>query len=185
MIWRVVVPIKQPGTRKSRLAGSLDAAARDELAERMFHHVMRVIAMVPDTVPVALSPTRPAGWQGAWLADWDAVNPMLATLRHDELSHGFCVINADLPLLCRDDVSAMLAAAAQAGIAIAPDRAGSGTNAVALAPGNTIGFHFGPDSFAAFSRAAGTPARTVKTPGLATDVDYAEDIAAIGAICPG
>ncbi|GGY98235.1 2-phospho-L-lactate guanylyltransferase [Novosphingobium colocasiae] len=183
MTWRVVVPIKQPGSRKSRLAGALDAAAREDLAERMFRHVMAVLAEIPGVSPLVLCPVRPAGWSGEWVADWDEVNVMLAALRGAVSEQGFCTINADLPLLCGHDVSALLAAAGEAGIALAPDRGGTGTNAVALAPGHTVDFHFGPGSFAAFARETGALARTVTTPGLATDIDCAEDLAIIATAC--
>lgn len=179
--WRVIVPIKPPGQRKTRLAAALDPEARAALAQDMFRHVMAVLAQVPEAAPLVLSPRCPAGWSGAWLPDRLPVNAMLGLLRRAEPQRGFAVVNADLPLLRREDIHRLISAASDAGIALAPDGAGTGTNAVALAPGHGIAFHFGPASFAAFLAEAGARARTVRTPGLATDIDRPEDLAALAA----
>ena len=70
---------------------------------------------------------------------------------------------------------ALLAEAGDSHIAIAADRHGTGTNAVALAPGRHIRFCFGAESRAGFS--AQTGVRVLNRPGLALDVDCPEDLA--------
>jgi 2-phospho-L-lactate guanylyltransferase (CobY/MobA/RfbA family) len=65
-------------------------------------------------------------------------------------------------------------------VAIAPDRAGSGTNGLALTPPDVIAFRFGIGSCAAHlgaAREAGVPAVEVHRPGLAFDLDTPADLA--------
>ncbi len=69
---------------------------------------------------------------------------------------------------------------ASASVAIAPDRLGTGTNGLALAPPGVIGFRFGTGSFAAHraeAQAAGVEPAIVARPGLAFDLDTPEDLA--------
>ncbi len=64
-------------------------------------------------------------------------------------------------------------------MAIAPDRAGAGTNALALRPTSAIPFRFGPGSHEAHRRAAeaaGLEVVTVERPGLAFDLDTPADL---------
>jgi 2-phospho-L-lactate guanylyltransferase len=78
-------------------------------------------------------------------------------------------------------VAALLdALPAAGGVAIAPDRAGRGTNGLALRPPDAIGFRFGAGSFAAHradAEAAGVPLVEVHRPGLEFDLDTPADLA--------
>ncbi|MGH2457081.1 MAG: 2-phospho-L-lactate guanylyltransferase, partial [Candidatus Limnocylindria bacterium] len=90
------------------------------------------------------------------------------------------VLHGDLPNLAVDDVRALVDAIPAAGVAIAPDRAESGTNGLALRPPDAIGFRFGPGSFAAHraeARRAGLSLAVVRRPGLAFDLDTPDDLA--------
>jgi 2-phospho-L-lactate guanylyltransferase (CobY/MobA/RfbA family) len=65
-------------------------------------------------------------------------------------------------------------------VAIAPDRAGTGTNGLALRPPDALGFAFGTDSLAAHREAAGDAGVAlveVHRPGLAFDLDTPADLA--------
>ena len=65
-----------------------------------------------------------------------------------------------------------------------PDRHGTGTNALLLAPPDAIVPAFGPGSFdrhVAAARAAGVAAHVERLPSLALDVDTAGDLAALRA----
>lgn len=179
MNWLAVVPLKPRGERKSRLAAELDPTARDDLAEAMFRHVIAVVGSLPDVTALVLSPQRPDGWGGLWRADEDELNAMLGRLRGEQPARGFAVINADLPLLSPEDIVALLALAGDTHIAIAPDRHGTGTNAVALAPGRQIRFHFGAESRAGFQAEAGAWGRVLHRTGLASDVDCPADLALV------
>jgi 2-phospho-L-lactate guanylyltransferase len=91
------------------------------------------------------------------------------------------VLHGDLPNLTAADVIALISAVpAPSGVAIAPDRAGRGTNGLALRPPRAIPFLFGAGSFAAHrsaAEAAGLPVAIVERPGLAFDLDTPEDLA--------
>jgi 2-phospho-L-lactate guanylyltransferase len=66
-----------------------------------------------------------------------------------------------------------------AGVAIAPDRRGTGTNGLALHPPNAIPFRFGADSFAAHqeaAHAADLSVAVVQRRGLAFDLDTPDDL---------
>jgi 2-phospho-L-lactate guanylyltransferase len=91
------------------------------------------------------------------------------------------VLHGDLPNLATDDIAALLDAVPEpAGVAIAPDRAGSGTNGLALRPPDAIPFRFGIGSLAAHRAAAdeaGVARVEVDRPGLAFDLDTPADLA--------
>ncbi len=190
MSWTVIVPLKESGARKSRLAQRLDGPARDRLALAMFGHVAATIAATGASVAL-LSPERAVGWSGAWHRDGyrddgESLNAALAALRPAGMSR-FAVIHADLPFLAADDIASLFAAADESGLAIAPDRHGSGTNAVAIADERPFAFRFGRESLAAFVADAGARHAVVLTPGLMRDVDTPADLdeaTAAGAVLP-
>jgi len=90
------------------------------------------------------------------------------------------VLHGDLPELDVPDVQALIAAVPpEGGVAIAPDRGGSGTNGLALRPPPAIPFEFGTNSFSAHreaARNAGVPLAIVRRPGLAFDLDTPDDL---------
>ena len=70
-------------------------------------------------------------------------------------------------------------------VTIVPDRHGTGTNALLLAPPDAIAPSFGPGSLArhtAAARAAGIEPRTEAVPTLVLDVDTGDDLAAMAAL---
>jgi 2-phospho-L-lactate guanylyltransferase len=84
------------------------------------------------------------------------------------------IVSADLPLLRSSDMDALLRSALAEGSAIAPDRHGTGTNALALVSARNCQFHFGRGSFAAH-RGNMPAAAVVRRWGLALDVDTPHD----------
>jgi 2-phospho-L-lactate guanylyltransferase len=89
------------------------------------------------------------------------------------------IVPADLPLVSAEDVGAVLDAGRTASVAIAPDRAGDGTNALLLSPPNAIEPGFGLASFSrhrALADAAGKRTSAVERPGLALDLDTPADV---------
>lgn len=178
MDWTALVPIKQGGAGKSRLAGLLDQEERERLAGHMAAHVLATLAACPQMrETVILSPQRPEGWRGGWSPDRGrGLNAELAVWRQKFGSEPLLVLHADLPLLTPADVATLLDRAEGEGAALATDRKGSGTNALALADGRAFEFRFGPDSCQLHARqGGGVP--VVISPGLAADLDTAEDLA--------
>jgi 2-phospho-L-lactate guanylyltransferase len=183
--WRAIVPLKQGAAAKSRLAGVLDAGERRGLAERMARHVLAVLAALPQVDQLELlSPAPLAGWQGDWREDrGEGLNPALERWRAEHGGENLLVVHADLPHLAGDDLASLLAAAEAGGAALATDRAGLGTNALALTAGTALAYRFGPDSRRL--HAAQCPGLAVLSlPGLAFDVDTANDVALLAEPIP-
>jgi 2-phospho-L-lactate guanylyltransferase len=188
---RIIVPHRGLEAAKTRLAPSLSPDERMFLASQLLQRVLKVCREVTDDV-VVISPSRalreivePSGArlvvqrgmglnEGLEQARFDAVVEDIGTL---------VVLHGDLPNLRPDDVRVLidaLPADGGPGVAIAPDRAGTGTNGLVLRPPDVIRFRFGPGSFAkhvAEVQAAGVPLVAVNRAGLAFDLDTPEDLA--------
>ena len=184
MSWTALVPIKSPGDRKSRLAALLSQDERVRLSDFMFWHVLGVLQQVPSISQIAvISAELPPGWKGRWIVDTG--RGLNAELQSASAAFGrnILVIHADLPALTVDDVDALLAAAEREtkdakgqGVAIAPDRHQSGTNAVAVEDASDFRFSFGARSFAKHCTIAAERGTTVCRDGLALDVDFPDDL---------
>jgi 2-phospho-L-lactate guanylyltransferase len=178
MTWTAIIPLNAPAQRKSRLSAALSALHRDALAEELYRHVMGCVerSALFHTV-VTLSPALPPAGVPTklWQQEGNDLNAELARAR-SLTSDPLLVLNADLPLLAPDDLLAFVDAAESAGCALAADRHGTGTNAVALLPGVPFVFAFGPDSLATHSLSA-PQASVVHRAGLACDLDTPADIA--------
>jgi 2-phospho-L-lactate/phosphoenolpyruvate guanylyltransferase len=173
--WRVVVPIKQGNDGKSRLGAMMEGDARSSLAERMAAHVLGVLQGCFDRSQITIvSPRCPGDWEGDWMRDEGrGLNAELSAWRAAQGDRPNLIIHADLPLLVADDVRALLRAADQ-GAALATDRAGQGTNALAIADGRSLTLCFGANSRA--RHCAQYPDMPVlQREGLMADLDTPDD----------
>ena len=182
----VIIPFKQPEQAKGRLAAALDKAQRLQLAGAMLQHVVGAARQAANVQQLCLvGPKLPDLLPDVpLLADPGfGLNPALqVALTHvsRELAARMIVLFADLPLLTSQDIE-LLAAAPADTIAMAPDRHGTGTNALSLPLPEARGFTFcfGPDSFArhrAEANRLGIRIEEVHSQGLARDVDMPEDL---------
>jgi 2-phospho-L-lactate guanylyltransferase len=92
------------------------------------------------------------------------------------------LVPGDTPLVRPADLAGLLTAAP--GVVIVPDRHGTGTNALLLAPPDAIEPSFGEGSFARHLEAAeqaGVPHRVEEIRTLALDVDTPDDLAELAA----
>ena len=146
--WRAVVPIKQGANGKSRLASVMSREERDALALRMARHVLAELRSCTAIAEIAILSTHcPAWWPGVWVEDrGQGLNTELADWRRSVGEVPVLIVHADLPLLRADELDELLAVAATQGIALATDRAGQGSNALAIADGRAFDFRFGPGS---------------------------------------
>jgi len=90
------------------------------------------------------------------------------------------VLPADVPLVTPASLVPLLAA--EAGVTLVPDRAGTGTNALLMAPVGALPFRFGPSSLARHreeAAARGLPVRVLEIPELALDIDTPYDLNAL------
>lgn len=187
---RIIVPHRGLEAAKTRLATSLSPDERRDLARQLLERVLRVACEVCDDV-VVISPSReladivePIGArlvvqrgmglnEGLEQARFDALYDDIGTL---------VVLHGDLPNLHPADVEALIASLPSSGpgVAVAPDRGGTGTNALVLRPPGVIGFRFGVGSFAAHLEEvdrARVPLVAVSRGGLAFDLDTPQDLA--------
>lgn len=177
MKWSAVIPLKGSGERKTRLAHRFTAEERRALSDAMFAHVAQVLRACPEIADVAvLSDIRPAGWEGTFFVDAGrGLNAEMEAVAERARSQPFLVIHADLPLVTTADIADLLARAAEAGIALAPDQHGTGTNAIALTAAGKFPFAFGENSYTRHLAATDGKANVVTRTGLAVDIDTSED----------
>ena len=187
---RIIVPHRGLEAAKTRLAPSLDPEERVMLASQLLQRVLRVSREVTEDV-VVISPSRALAEiveaSGARLVAQRGMglNEGLDQARAEAVHQGIdtlLVLHGDLPNLRPDDIRTLWRALPEegVGVAIAPDRAGTGTNALALRPPDIIAFRFGVGSFAAHAaevERAGVPAVAVNRAGLAFDLDTPADLA--------
>ena len=183
------MPHRGLAAAKTRLAPVLDAGERESLARTLLGRVLSVARDACDDV-VVISPSE--GLRsivedaGARLSVQRGMglNEGLEQARGEALRDGvdvLAILHGDLPNLAADDITTLVAAVPQPrGVAIAPDRNGTGTNGLVQTPPDAIAFAFGPDSFARHRDAAadaGAPIIVVDQPGLAFDLDTPADLA--------
>lgn len=198
-LW-VVIPYKGSAGSKRRLAGLLDTDARARLSQTMFEGVLeaacsasaveRVLVLHPATARV-VTPSHPrlsliAESQEVDAAPRDGLVDRLNTaLRQAQRvatlggASGLLMLPSDLPTVTGGDIDALIAAAEQSDVVIAPDRVSEGTNALLLAPPAAIEPRFGFGSYEEHRRqaqAAGVRVQVVERPGLALDLDTPADV---------
>lgn len=198
-----LVPVKRFDQGKSRLGAVLSPEERTALSRAMFERVVsRVLGglsasgeiagtlVVTDDQGVAerahevgaeamvsagVGPTRRLG---------AIVDEGLAALRARGATAAV-VIMGDLPALEAEDVRAMSAILGGADVVLAPDDAGSGTNALAMRLPAPMPTRFrGGESLMAHlveAKARGLQVALCQRPGLGFDVDQPEDVARLSA----
>ena len=181
-----VVAVKARPHCKSRLAGRLAPQSRVLLVRLMLNGVLealrgarsigRIVVVSPerDTVPPNICVLRDPG---------DGLNPALDSARQVLVDNGvteLLILPADLPLITADDIDQLVATGRRTGFASATDAAGTGTNALYIAPPAFFRFQFGPGSrFHHFDEAArlGMGAEALRLQGLEFDLDGPADLA--------
>jgi 2-phospho-L-lactate guanylyltransferase len=95
-------------------------------------------------------------------------------------TRGVLVLPADLPLVRREDVLTLIDHASDPPVVvIAPDRHGTGTNALLISPSGLIEYDFGENSFQRHCervKQAGARLEIVDLPTLGLDLDIPEDL---------
>lgn len=189
MTCTLVLPVKPFAEGKSRLASALPATERERLARTCFLHVLETVRSAAADLRVEVHSRCPEvlklSGSAAVREQGDTLNAVLEAARQQALKRAdthFIILFADLPLLAVADVQVLVQATRRTGLALAPDRAGTGTNALGLSLACDLPFLFGQNSSARFMAAAharGYVPERVLTPGLATDLDTPEDLALV------
>lgn len=172
-------------TCKTRLSACLSPQRRIDLVSTMLHHVVAVLEQVRGIDRVAVvSPERNVLPETVLAVD-DAGGGLNQALRAaaKEARRGgadrLVIVHGDLPLLKAEEVTALIEASRGCGLAIAPDRRDSGTNALCLPWPLRFTFEFGPESFPRYlaqMAAQGLSPAVVRLPGLAFDLDEPADL---------
>jgi 2-phospho-L-lactate/phosphoenolpyruvate guanylyltransferase len=180
-----LIAIKQRVRCKTRLAETLAPAARLQLVRSMLAAVLsaadaapavrQIVVVSPerDTVPSNVPVIVDTG---------EDLNVALTEAHRMLLEFGYreaLILPADLPTITAADIDGLIHAGGIGGFAIAPDTAGSGTNALCLASAQPFRFQFGPDSRHLHLQEAeriGLSPQVVHLPGLQFDVDSPADL---------
>ena len=187
-----VLPLKNPGNAKTRLAPALTPEERHKLFCFMAEDVLAALSDaegLEGTVVV----TRDT-WAQTLAERYGAVvlqeranrgqSPAVADAAAALAAAGAgaaLALPGDVPLVSPAEIGQVLAAHGPApSVTLAPAGDGRGTNCVACSPPDAIRFHFGHDSFGphrAEARALGIEPRIVAgLAGIALDVDKPEDL---------
>lgn len=156
-LW-LVIPLRSLRDGKSRLAPALDPDQRYRLVDWLLTRTLAQAAQFPGLDrTLVVSPCEQARARalagGAQVLEEHAPGGLNHALRQAQLVlRGFeavrmLMISCDLPLLQAEDLQRLADASSATTIALAPDRAHQGTNAMCLGSEIDFEFSFGPDSF--------------------------------------
>lgn len=188
-----ILPIKSLGAAKQRLATKLGSGSRQALAQAMFSDVLaslRHVAGIEEIVVVTANDVAESAARGNGVRllhdPAEAGQSAAATIgiRHAVASRyeRVLLVPGDTPLLDPSEVDVMLAR--RSSVTIVPDRHGTGTNCLLLAPPEAIEPSFGPgslDRHLTAARAAGIDPVIEHASTLMLDVDTPDDLAELSA----
>lgn len=189
-----LLPVKGFRNAKQRLSPLLSCAARELLAEAMFHDVLAqvrrarglgatfVVTRDDKVASLALTAGAEVIRESSENGETGAVD--FARL---ELKHAGCeavlIVPGDMPLVRADDIEAVLSQvpldAAAPFALLVPSHDHLGTNALLLAPPDLIELRFGYDSFnfhLSELRTRGLPVRCFENEHIALDIDEPKDL---------
>ena len=188
-----VLPVKRFAEAKQRLAGGMGASHRAELAAAMLEDTLDAVGAAPSIERTIVVTGEPRATDVS-IARGAAVLPdpgegghsgaaLAGIERAIELgARRVVLLPIDCPLLEPRELERLLTGMPERYVAIVPDRHGTGTNALALAPPDAIEPSFGEGSCArhvAAARAAGVPYGVEELPSLALDLDTPADVVAL------
>jgi 2-phospho-L-lactate guanylyltransferase len=187
-----VLPVKRFASAKQRLDRALGAGTRRALAEAMVSDVLTALRRAErvDAVVVVTGEHGAEALARAYdaesIADDDRGHSHAARSGVDwAMGRGFArtlLVPGDCPALDPREVDGLLARAPAPEVVIVPDRHGTGTNGLLLAPPDAIAPSFGPGSrerHEQSARNAGVRWEIARPRTLVLDVDTADDLAAL------
>ena len=189
-LW-AVVPVKERGLAKERLAPVLPPQMRQAFALAMLEDVLSALTATPGIPGILVVTVDPeashlAARYGARLVETGARNghtgavAAAARLLAAEGRAGMLALPGDIPLVTPAELAELLAAHPPApSFTIAPSRDERGSNAIACSPPDVVPLRFGENSFYPHLRAAeahGIKPNVLHLPGIALDIDNPEDV---------
>lgn len=193
----ILVPVKNLADAKQRLSSLLSPEERFALAQAMCEDVLQTLANWPNHPPVAVVTSDPIARDLAKRFNFDVIGDdnsgetnaikMATAVCKARGAQSTLVIPADIPLIETSELQQIVDCAyeftngisTRGGAVLAPDAAGRGTNAVWRSPADLFPLRFGNDSFLphrAAAQATGLTCAVLELPGIARDVDRAEDL---------
>jgi 2-phospho-L-lactate guanylyltransferase len=187
-----VLPVKRFPLAKQRLGESVSDTLRLDLVRAMVGDVLSALRDCPavETTIVVTSERSVAAaarYLGVTVVEDTAEDGQSAAAELGiarAITDGFervACVPGDCPALDPSELAALLDGGT-AGVTIVPDRHGSGTNGLVLAPPDAISPSFGPDSRARHERLAESAEVTwhvVQPSSLLLDIDTNDDLAAL------
>jgi len=190
-----IVPIKRFRSAKSRLAGTSASGLRPALAEAMLTDVLSELTHAGRLELILVVSGEPAAAHIA--RDFGAVHiddpadaghseAALLGIAHAKATGATTValLPGDCPLVRSAEIDATLAGFG-GGVAVIPDRHGSGTNGLVLSPPGAIAPAFGPGSrerHLELAREAGVRGSVIEISSLALDLDTGDDLLELSAV---
>ena len=188
-----VIPVKNLGNAKQRLAGVLGQPERTALFRAMLEDVLEALSRVTSLAGIVLV-TRDetamalAKVYGAQCliepenrGHTAAVELAAGTLARWGVG-SLLQLPGDIPRVTSHEIEAVIAAhAAAPAVTIAPSRDYRGSNAVLCSPPDVFPFRFGDDSFhphLAAARAIGIEPTVIERAGIGLDIDTPDDLEA-------
>lgn len=191
-----ILPVKSFGAAKQRLADRLAPGSRQAVAQAMFSDVLTSLRHVAGIERIAVVTGDQAAEAAAAGSGVQVLNDpeeagqsqaALVGIRYAQASgyERVLLVPGDTPLLDPAELSSLLERAEEASLSVVavPDRHGTGTNALLLAPPDAIEPSFGESSLDRHVSAASDAGLTCAVdplPSLVLDVDTPEDLAELG-----
>ncbi len=188
-----ILPVKRFAAAKQRLAAGIEDERREALVAAMLEDVLEAIGKTRSLERTIVVTSEPAAVELAAAAGAEVLpdpdegghsGAALAGIARAEELGAECVVllPLDCPLLEPREIDHLLTGAPSSYVAIVPDRHGTGTNALALAPPSAIRPSFGEGSrerHVAAAREAGIPYAVEELPSLGLDLDTPADVVAL------
>lgn len=185
--------MKRFSAAKQRLAAGIDDERRLALVAAMLGDVLEAIGEARAIERTIVVTSEPAAAEAARGVGAEVVHDppeeghpqaALAGIARAEEQGARCVVllPGDCPMLDPRELDRLLTGMPESYVAIVPDRQGTGTNALALAPPGAIRPAFGEGSCArhvAAAREAGVPFSVEELPSLGLDLDTPVDVIAL------
>ncbi len=188
-----ILPVKRFGAAKRRLAAGIKDKRREALVTAMLEDVLGAIAKARAIERTIVVSSEPRAVELAHSVGAEVVadpnegghpGAALAGIARAEAHGALCVVllPGDCPLLDPHELERLLTGVPERYVTVVPDRHGTGTNALVLAPPGAIRPAFGEGSCArhlAAAREAGTPYGVEELASLALDLDTPADVVAL------
>ena len=188
-----VIPVKRFSSAKRRLAESIEPAELAALTEAMVRDTLSAVTRARRLDGTIVVTGEAVAWEAATKAGAELVEDpadpghsaaaLLGVSRAESLgADRALLLPADCPLLNADELDELLGRFELGSVAVVPDRHGTGTNGLLLAPPRAIEPAFGEGSrerHETLARRAGLPCSIERLRSLALDVDTPGDLVAL------